>query len=137
MSAQYAPLHPPVALGSAAELLRGENLGTVEAYCAGATRLTVVPADDDGLISAYEGDVELQDASGFSTTAALDCALIEGLFRQSATALQAQLVSEDRQARKAAKELAKRVNAGLKGRRGGFLLGAGPRGLTVRALPPL
>ena len=62
--------------------------------------------------------------------------LPQSLFGMSATELESRWSADDKPTRKAAKAVCKSVNATIHNLEGLFVLGAGPRGLTVHGLPP-
>ena len=79
-------------------------------------------------------DVELRDAD-FTTTLPVDSDVMQAIVGQPADTIAAQLASEDKQTRKLARAAVKAANARLSELTGVFLLGSGPRGLTVHEVP--
>ena len=99
-------------------------------------RLTKFTVEDD----AYVADVEMSDGDAADGGApgrelAVDGGLLTAILAVDASVVLAQLLSEDKATRKLAKQSTKKANAHFHQLQGLFVLGAGPRGLTVYALP--
>ena len=109
----------------------GGQRATVRASC---TRLTKFTVEDE----EYRTDVELSEpdeGGSFTCELAVDHALVFSILRQPAALVAQQIRSEEKAVRKLAKQATKAANAHFHQLEGAFVLGSGPRGLTVYELP--